>query len=274
VTEMSWKAPSLAEILNGERSIAEMWNGERRPYTGVLAEPIPDTEDFVEIVCSERLQALCEHYGIDMGPGMWVRLVWELARAHVPGFQATETKKRGRRSIDFDTLANVVRDVNALKVEGHSQQRAFELLAARYGISPAGVRSRYEMPEKKLKEIKDQIREWLARERQQRETGAPAAIQPRTAEELRRDTQRMEAMKAAVLRDLKVIEKVVERQRDMDGGKKLGENSASKRPNYSQRRGPFMVLYGRPPKTMRWSKDGQHHHEAGPTPARRSPGTH
>jgi hypothetical protein len=213
---MTWKAPSLAEILNGERSIAEMWNGERRPYTGVLAEPIPDTEDYVEIVCSERLQALCEHYGIDMHPDMWVRLVWALARAHVPGFQATETKKRGRRSIDFDTLANVVRDVNALKVEGHSQQRAFELLAARYGISPAGVRSRYEMPKKKLKEIKDEIREWLARKRQQRETGAPAAIQPRTADELRHATRRMKAMTAAARRDLKAIKKIVERQSKME----------------------------------------------------------
>jgi hypothetical protein len=226
---MTWKAPSLAEILNDERSIAEIWNGERRPYTGVLAEPIPDTEDVGSLLFDLRLPALCEHYSIDVGdPHVWMRLCVELARAHVPGWQVTETKERGRPPMDLDTLVRVERDVETLKAEGCRQQEAFERLARRYGLSPAGVRSRYEALKKRREEIRDQIRDWLARERQRRETEA-AAIQPRTAEELRHErqrlkaetqrlkaaTQRVKAMTAAARRDLRVIKKVVERQRNM-----------------------------------------------------------
>lgn len=150
-------------------SFGEWWNGERRPYTGAFAEPIPVSKPADEIeamrtVYFERLPALYEHYGIDMcEPDSEARLVMAVAKAHVPGFQITERKKRGRSPTSFVWLANLRRRVNALKAKGHKEHRALKLLAEEYGMTLDTLRSRYrEATRGKHKKIVDHFLEMRA----------------------------------------------------------------------------------------------------------------
>jgi hypothetical protein len=150
VTKMIPKIPSLVEL----------W-ADRRPYTGMLRKRIPLGGDLREALMTlvERWDALYQHYGIDPAePNAKDRLLLSLARAHVPGLQLSERKKRGRRPISPVKQANLRRDVDALRAQGYTKTHALKLLASRYGLSPAGIRSRHRAATKgKQKAIVDEL---------------------------------------------------------------------------------------------------------------------
>jgi hypothetical protein len=71
---------------------------QRKPYTGVLSEPVDYDEDGAQAKIAERFDALCRHYGIEEPdvPGVG-QLVVRLARAHVPGLQSAVRARKGER---------------------------------------------------------------------------------------------------------------------------------------------------------------------------------
>ena len=87
-----------------------------RPYSGLLRERIQvnakTTPDDIAAAEFARLEALFDHYGLDIGEGHdRYRLIMALARRHVPGFKwsqsrspATTQQKKGGRPPAIDHL--------------------------------------------------------------------------------------------------------------------------------------------------------------------------
>ena len=101
----------------------------RKPFEGVLAEPLPDIEedrDKWRCAMTERMEALSDHYGYDW-KSETVQLLMTLAMDTVPGFK-TPAKKGAKPTAvknDLDILAGVF----ALKSQGMSWEKAFKGVA-------------------------------------------------------------------------------------------------------------------------------------------------
>jgi hypothetical protein len=152
----------MTEMIPKITPLPELW-ADRRPYTGVLRNRIPLGGDLREALMTlvERWDPLYQHYRIDPAePDAKDRLLLCLAKAHVPGFQFRERKKRGRSPTSFVWLANLRRQVDALKARGHKEHRALKLLAEEYGMILDTLRSRYRAATRgKHKEVVDHFLE-------------------------------------------------------------------------------------------------------------------
>ncbi|BAQ18645.1 hypothetical protein [Methyloceanibacter caenitepidi] len=90
-------------------------------YTGVLNEPL-EVEDGPEAYW-ERVEALADHYGIDLHEDAgWMRLAIELAATHVPGFQMKPTSLpvEGLTARDAASLTRLIEHIK----EARSARRA------------------------------------------------------------------------------------------------------------------------------------------------------
>ena len=106
----------------------------KKPYTGILAEHLPNwtavtmpTDQELNGIFDERMGALFQHYGVDpMTPDGWAKLALVLAQAHVPAFQKAP-RGRGRpkdRKDDVELFAEFRRLIRAQ----HSVDRAAQLI--------------------------------------------------------------------------------------------------------------------------------------------------
>ena len=123
----------------------------RKPYTGILKEPMDrhGPEGMLQLV--ERLVALAEHYEVDpLGPNA-LSLVVELARDHVPGFQFKT--KPSIRGLAGGRKPDVTKDIVILTTlfradeAGESVAQAARDLADNHpdwGINEGAIRNRYQ----------------------------------------------------------------------------------------------------------------------------------
>jgi hypothetical protein len=124
---------------------------DKKPYTGILAEPMPKwttlttpTDEEVHTLIDAKLKALLAHYEIDpadafeAGPKLasaWANLAWCLAREHVPGFREPP-RKRGLPAVrKFDDVTLVMHVELLKRRDGLSERKAIKMIAAQNIIS-------------------------------------------------------------------------------------------------------------------------------------------
>lgn len=122
-----------------------------KPYTGILAEPMPrwsaltaPSDDELDRLIDEKFLALFHHFGLDPGEAfgfgtgkaaVWANLAWHLAREHVPGFRGPP-RKRGRPALRKSDDVSLVMRVELLKRrDGRSERAAIAEIAAQNVIS-------------------------------------------------------------------------------------------------------------------------------------------
>jgi hypothetical protein len=120
------KADNLSGFTFGSTAKTESRKPNEKPYTGILAEPLPKWtvltlptgEEFDNLI-DTKFEALFAHFGIESGAALsggtsmaaaWAELAFRLARQHVPGFRR-EPRRRGtparRQSDDITLMMNV-----------------------------------------------------------------------------------------------------------------------------------------------------------------------
>jgi hypothetical protein len=118
-----------------------------KPYTGILAEPMPKwtaltrpSDNEISALLDEKLKALFAHYGLDSSaafdPGRpemgsaWANLAWHLAREHVPGFKGAP-RKHGRPPTPKPDDVTLFMHVELLRRrDGLSDRKAIRKIAA------------------------------------------------------------------------------------------------------------------------------------------------
>ena len=120
------KADKPSGIAFGSVAKTESRKPNEKPYTGILAKPLPKwtvltrpTDEELDGLIDAKLKALFAHFGIESGaafsggPNMatpWADLAFRLACQHVPGFRR-EPRQRGtparRQSDDVTLMMNV-----------------------------------------------------------------------------------------------------------------------------------------------------------------------
>ncbi len=93
-------------------------------YAGILNEPL-EVEHGPEAYW-ERVEALAEHYGIDLHEDAgWMRLAIELAAAHVPGFQMKGTRLplKGLTAQDIASLTTLVEHIKEARAKRQAAKR-------------------------------------------------------------------------------------------------------------------------------------------------------
>lgn len=118
---------------------------DKKPYTGILAQPMPkytvlsrppDSE--IDALIDAKMKALFGHFGLDPtdvyegGPKMaaaWANLAWHLACQHVPGF-ANAPRGRGKPATRKQDDVTIVMHVELLKRrDGLSERKAIKHIA-------------------------------------------------------------------------------------------------------------------------------------------------
>ena len=138
----------MIELLRGFRErglVMPPRKSEKRPYAGILAEPMPKytaltppADGEIDALIDAKMKALFAHYGLDStdafggGPKMataWANLAWHLARQHVPGFIGAP-RGRGRPDTRKQDDVTIVMHVELLKRrDGLSERKAIKRIA-------------------------------------------------------------------------------------------------------------------------------------------------
>jgi hypothetical protein len=127
----------------------------KKPYTGVLTEPIQLKRDSVMSGAIrmtkeyfQRLEALLNHYDVPREhPEKWFLLADALAREHVPGFRVA--KPPGRRPAVQTAVDDmmILAELGDAELNGKSVANAANRLVKRHvrfrGRDPEGLRQRY-----------------------------------------------------------------------------------------------------------------------------------
>jgi hypothetical protein len=141
---------------------------DKRPYTGILVQPIPrwsaltvPTDEELRDLIDEKMKALFAHYGVNSseafqpGPNLaaaWASLAWHLAREHVPGFRGPP-RKRGKPATRKDDDIVLVMNIELLKRRDKvSDRKAIAQIAAGKilsGTEPT-LRQRYKRAKKQF----------------------------------------------------------------------------------------------------------------------------
>jgi hypothetical protein len=126
-------------------------NRGKKPYTGILLEPMPKwtaltapTDEELSALIDAKMKALFTHYGInptdafEVGPKTataWASLAWHLAREHVPGFSGPP-RKRGKPATRRDDDVTLVLHVKLLmRRHGLSERKAINKIVAQRLVS-------------------------------------------------------------------------------------------------------------------------------------------
>jgi hypothetical protein len=152
---------------------------DKKPYTGILAEPMPKwsaltapTADELGDLIDAKMKALFVHYGIDPanafegGPKLaatWANLAWHLAREHVPGFSGPP-RKRGKPATRKADDVTLVMHVELLKRrDGLSERKAVKNFAAQKLIvgTEWTLLQRYKRTKKQFASL-SRLYDWLA----------------------------------------------------------------------------------------------------------------
>ncbi|WP_108682801.1 hypothetical protein [Methyloceanibacter sp. wino2] len=110
-----------------------------KKYSGILSEPLkPD--DGPEAYW-ERIEALARHYEIDLDDdAAWLRLMFELCAAHVPGFKMKEADLPREGTDDRD--AEVLREMlSRIREYGSVQEAATAVVQARPDLGYGDAKS-------------------------------------------------------------------------------------------------------------------------------------
>lgn len=141
---------------------------DKKPYAGILADPIPTwtflaapTDTELDALLETKMKALFTHYELDPtdafqpGPKMaaaWANLTWRLAREHVPGFQRPP-RKRGKPATRKNDDVDLAMYVELLKRrDGLSERKAISLVAAQQLVpgTEAALLQRYKRTKKQF----------------------------------------------------------------------------------------------------------------------------
>jgi hypothetical protein len=83
-----------------------------KKYSGILSEPLKPDDG--PDAYWERIEALADHYDIQLDDdAAWLRLTFELAAAHVPGFKMKEADlpREGTKDRDAEVLREMLAEI-------------------------------------------------------------------------------------------------------------------------------------------------------------------